>query len=300
MKSFTIIFCILIIIISSCTTTRTVKKPESGSISVEKYLGPKKKLAVARFENATRFGQRRLGENITAVLSTELNKTNRFILLEREHVDKILEQIALSQSGFTEGNLEQVALLDADFILAGAVTHYAVKTTGSKNIFSQSKTQTAEVKADVRIINSRTGEILLSETGSGKVEKEFSKVLGMGKSGGYDESLEMDAFRAAVIDVTENIIHAIDSRPWICDVVEIAAEGLYIDAGQQSNLMIGDSLDIYFRGESVKNLSGTIIGYKEKMCAIGVVTKYFGENGALITPDSYQDLQLPLICKIHD
>jgi curli biogenesis system outer membrane secretion channel CsgG len=287
-------------IISSCTTTRTVKKTKSSSISVEKYLGPKQKIAVARFENATRFGQRRLGENITAVLSTELNKTNRFILLEREHVDKILEQVAFSQSGLTEGNLDQVALLDADFILAGAVTHYAVQTTGSKNIFTQSKTQTAQVKADVRIINVRTGEILLSETGSGIAEKEFSKVMGMGKTGGYDESLEMDAFRAAVVDVTENIIRVIDNRPWICDVVEIAEEGLYIDAGQQSNLMIGDSLDIYFRGEAVRNLSGIIIGYKEKMCAIGVVTKYFGENGALITPDSDQDLHLPLICKIHN
>jgi len=301
MKFLTLAVCVMLL--TSCSTTRKAALEEKPSVqnyeAVEKYIGPRKKLAIAKFENATRFGKRRLGDNITGVLTTELAKTNRFTLLERERVDKILEQVALSQAGLTEGTLEQIQLLDADFILSGAVTHYAVKTTGSSNILTQSKKQTAEVKADARLIDTRSGEIILSESGEGRAVKEFSKVLGMGSTGGYDESLEMDAFRAAVNNMTVNLIRALDQKPWICDVVEISDEGLYIDSGRRSNLNIGDSLDVYHRGDAVKNLSGVIIGYKETHVGTGIVTGYIGEDGAIVQMDNYANFRLPLICKIH-
>ncbi|MBI4690228.1 MAG: hypothetical protein HY754_08190, partial [Nitrospirae bacterium] len=67
--------------------------------------------------------------------------------------------------------------------ITGDVTHYSVNTIGSSDIFAKSKVQTAEVAVDIRIINVRTGEITLSETGRGKAEKKFGRVLGMGSEG---------------------------------------------------------------------------------------------------------------------
>jgi curli biogenesis system outer membrane secretion channel CsgG len=299
------LFAVLILsfLLSACSSSKKVTKADDTDMKreykVREYTGPKKKMAIAKFENATRFGKRRLGENITTVLTTELSKTQRFILLERADIDKILDQLALAQSGITEGTLEQIQLLDADFILTGAVTHYAVTTTGSSNLFTQSKTQKAEVGADVRIIDVRTGEILLSESGKGKAEKEFDKVLGMGEDGGYDESLEMDAFRMAVIDVAENIIATIDNSPWVCDVVKISDSKLYIDAGKKSNLSQGMVLDIFQRGEAITNLSGKVIGYEEKQMGTGTVSDFFGVDGAIITAESDSVLSLPLFCRLH-
>ena len=129
---------------SSKKVTKVENDASKNDYNISDYVGPKKKLAIAKFENDTRFGKRRLGENMTSVLTTELSKTQRFTLLERADVDKILDQLALAQSGITDGTLEQIQLLDADFILTGAVTHYAVTTTGSSNLFTQSKTQKAE------------------------------------------------------------------------------------------------------------------------------------------------------------
>jgi curli biogenesis system outer membrane secretion channel CsgG len=299
--SLLITICIFITACSSSKKTTTSSETHTiRDFKIPDYVGPKKKLAIAKFENATRFGKRRLGENITSVLTTELSKTQRFILLERADVDKILDQLALAQSGVTEGTLEQIQLLDADFILTGAVTHYAVTTTGSSNLFTQSKTQKAEVGADVRIIDVRTGEILLSESGKGSVEKEFDKVLGMGEDGGYDESLEMDAFRIAVIDVSENIIHTIDQIPWVCDVVKISDSRLYIDAGKKSNLNKGLNVDIFQRGEAIKNLSGKVIGYEEKKVGAGTITDFFGNDGAIIQAGSDSLLSLPLFCRLSE
>jgi curli biogenesis system outer membrane secretion channel CsgG len=299
--SLLIVICIVLVACSSSKKVTTVEEQPSTKIDkIPEYVGPKKKLAIARFDNATRFGKRRLGENMTTVLTTELSKSKRFLLLERSDVDKILDQLALAQSGITEGTLEQIQLLDADYILTGAVTHYAVTTTGSSNLFTQSKTQKAEVGADVRIIDVRTGEILLSESGKGSVEKEFDKLLGMGEDGGYDESLEMDAFRIAVINLTDNIISTVDEIPWICDVVKVSDSKLYIDAGRKSNLTKGLQLDIFKKGETITNLSGQIIGFEEKIVGSGVISDFFGNDGAILQVQSDSLLSLPLFCRLSD
>jgi len=273
--------------------TETIREYE-----LERYVGPKKKVAITKFVNATRFGKRRLGDNISDVLTTELSKTGRFVILERNRVDQILEQVVLSQSGLTEGTLDQIQLLDADFIITGAVTHYSVTTSGSSNLFTQSIVQKAEVATDVRIINVRTGEIILSETGKGVVEKRFDKILGMGESGGYDESLEMDAFRTAVIKLTENIVSTIDENPWICDVVKISESKVYIDAGRMSNIKIGDVLEIFQKGEIIKDLSGQVLGYDETVVDTGTIESFIGDDGAVLYVESGKTLQMPLFCKI--
>ena len=304
MKSYMgYLLCTAFFFISCQTSQKTLSTQATGSepeYAVTPFIGPKKKLAIAKFENATRFGKRRLGEDITAVLSTELAKTKRFILIERADLQEILDQVALSQSGLTEGTLEEIRLLDADYILTGKVTKYAVTTTGSSDLFSQSKVQRAEVAADVRMIDVRSGEIILSENGEGAAERESGKVFGMGEDSGYDESLEMDAFRTAVINLTGNIISLIDQMPWVCDVVKISGTKLYIDSGRKSNLQTGMAFDVYTRGEGIKSLEGVIIGYEEHKVGSAILTEFFGSDGAILQIEEGSEIVLPLICRLKE
>ncbi len=288
--------------LTSCAARKVVvkveNKPVAAAYAAETMSGPKKKIAVTTFENNTRFGKRRLGQNISDILITELTKTGRFIVLERSRVDDIMSQVALSQAGITSGNLEQVELLDTDYIITGAVSKYAVSTAGNSNLFTQSKTQKATVAVDVRIIDVRTGEVLLAETGAGMAQKEFSRVLGMGSSGGYDESLEADAFRAAVVRLMENIVKTLDQRPWFCNVVKISDNKLYLDAGKKSRLALGTELVLYQPGEKITDLSGKLIGYEEENLGTVRVERYIGENGAVAVYDGTRPLALPLVCRL--
>ncbi len=278
----------------------TVQTPDPeliGKYTRIPYNGPRKKVAVLEFANATRFGLRRLGDEISAVLVSELAKSGRFVLLEREKLAAILDQVALAQTGLTEGAFEQIRLLDTDYIITGKVTQYAVNTTGSKGIFTQSKTQRAEVAADVRLIDVRTGEILLSETGTGVSEKTYEKFLGIGESGGYDESLEQNAFRKAVVRLTEKLVDALDKYPWRCDIVQIEGSLMYINAGRQSNILPGFRLAIYRPGKIIRNVNGDIIGQEEAFVANAEVVKLIGEKSAEIRAETAEKLQLPLFCK---
>lgn len=290
---------LLIICFNGCAGQKKVVEDTeemlTGSYVGQPYHGLRNKVAVTNFINATRFGQRRLGDEISAVLVSELSKSGRFVLLERENLKDILEQVALAQTGLTEGTLEQIRLLDADYIITGKVTHYAVTTTGSSGIFSQSKTQRAEVAVDVR-----SGEILLSETGKGVSEKTFEKMMGRGESGGYDESLEQNAFRKAVIQLTEKLIVALDKYPWRCEVVQVEGNTLYINAGRRSNLKVGDRLDIYKTGITIKDLNGNIIGHEEIYIMDAEIVRLVGEKSAALKINSISELQLPLFCKINN
>jgi hypothetical protein len=212
-----------------------------------------------------------------------LAKSSRFVLLERENIKAVLDQVALAQTGLTEGTLERIRLLDTDYIITGKVTQYSVSTTAEKSIFTQSKTQHAEVKADLRLIDVRTGEILLSETGSGICEKTYEKVFGMGESGGYDESLEQNAFREAVVKLTEKLVSTLDKYPWTCDVVQIEGQVMYIDAGLRSNITPGTKLDIFRPGKTILNLNGDVIGSKEELITRAEVTKLIGDKSAEIS-----------------
>lgn len=274
----------LILNLSACKSTKQTVKKENKIQSMREYetgtyVGPKKKLAISSFKNETRFGKRRLGENMSDIITTELSKTNRYILLERQDVDKIFEEVQLSSSGLTQGNLNNVKLLDADYIIMGAVTKYSFKTDGQKGLVSSKKVQTAEVMLDIKIIDLKTGEIVLAESGEGTAVKETGTTLGMGSASGYDETLESDAFRAAVIKVMENMIKTLEKREWSAKVVKVSNGSLYLNAGKKSNIGLGTLLQVFKQGEAIED-NGRFLGYEEEFAGTAKVSSYFGDNGA--------------------
>ena len=117
-------------------------------------VGPKKKIAVVEFENKTAYGQRRLGDAAADILITELGKSGKFILVEREKLDKIMEQQKLQASGMYDPNtVSQIGkLAGVDAIVVGVVSQFGVKTGGSDYFITQSKSQVAECTVDIRVI----------------------------------------------------------------------------------------------------------------------------------------------------
>ncbi len=284
----------------SCSPPQTrsaLPSPTDSSLPVVNV--PRKKIAVTRFNMANRFGERRLGENATAILITALNQTGRFILLERERVAEILEQVALAQSGITQGTLQQLQLLDADYIVTGAITHYSVTIRGSSGLFTKRKIQQARAIVDVRIVDVRSGEIIFSETGTGTAQQEYTKVLGIGTEGGYDEALEMDALRSAIYQLVNKIVTTLTQRPFVCDVIKIQGNRLYIDAGKLSHIPLGQTIVFYHKGEPIVAADGRLLGYEETRVATGKVVQYIGEDAAVVVVNSSSPLPQPLIGKIE-
>ena len=53
---------------------------------------------------------------------------------------------------------------------------------------------------------SKTTKVITAITGKGSAQKKISSVMGAGGRGGYDETLEGDALRAAIINVVQKLM----------------------------------------------------------------------------------------------
>lgn len=272
----------------------------SGEVKVEKdnkieslreynedttIVAPKRKIAIASFNNNTALSEnRKVGENLADIMYTELNKTGRFIVFERAAVDKIMQEVNFSNT-LGEGRVAEVQQLkDADFIVTGAITKYAVTTTGKKGITSTKKEQTAEVLFDMRIVDVHSGKVVSADSGEGKATRETGTNFGVGTTGGYDETVESDALRAAAIKAVENIVAQVDKTPWSANVVKVNGNELYINAGARSNLPIGTELTVYRQGEAIV-YEGELLGYEETAVGTATVARYLGEDAAICTYD---------------
>ena len=275
----------LFAVFTGCAPSTTVKKKQAVTIEKPKegFIPPKKKISVVEFENKTAYGQRRLGTAASDILLTELGKSQKFILIERSKLDKILEEQKLQSAGMYDANtISQIGkLAGVDAIVIGVISQFGVKTGGSDYLITASKQQVAECTVDIRVIEVETGKILYIDSGKGIAKSSKGSFLGMGTKGGYDETLEGESLRAAIAKFVDNIIYQVNARPWSCRVAEVDENNIYLDAGQESNLKLGTKLVVYRQGKEIRSPdTGMVIGKTEEKVGEIEVVDYFGDNGS--------------------
>ncbi|MDD5686288.1 MAG: CsgG/HfaB family protein [Elusimicrobia bacterium] len=274
-----------LLFLTSCAPSTSVRKKEAITIEKPKdeFIPPKKKISVVEFENKTAYGQRRLGTAASDVLLTELGKSKKFILIERSKLDKVMEEQKLQTTGMTDANtaVQMGKILGLDAIVVGSISQFGVKTGGSDYLITQSKQQVAECTVDIRVIEVETGRIIYIDSGKGVAKSSKGSFLGMGTKGGYDETLEGEALRAAIAKFVDNIVFQVNARPWSCRVAEVDENNIYLDAGQESNLKIGTKLVVYHQGKEIRSPdTGMVIGKTEEKVGEVAVADYFGDNGS--------------------
>ena len=260
------------------TTVKETEKVES------KYTGPKRRIGVVAFENKAPYAKARLGNTATDILITELVKSGKFIVVERGQLDKVLAEQKLGQSGAinaaTAAKVGKVLGLNA--IVMGSVTQFGVKKEGRDLLIAQSKVQIVECTVDIRVVDAETGQILLADSGKGVVRKKTSKFLGLGGKSKYDETLEGEALRAAIVKFTANIISQVNKKPWSCRVAAVEGGTIYLNAGLESGLEVGQKFKVFSQGKEIKDpTTGLVLGRTEKQVGKLKLASFFGDNGAI-------------------
>lgn len=255
----------LVALLSSCAT---VNKPEiktidekpkiSKSVQHEKKnignkKGLKRKVAIARFTNETKYGQSffiddkndKIGKQAVDILSSKLVETEKFILLERADLDKITKELSME-------NYEPLKNM-ADYLIVGSVSEFGRKDQGEVGIFSRTKRQIAFAKVHVRLIEVRTGQILYSEEGEGEAFSEAGTVFGVGERAGYDSAINDKALDAAITNLASNIIENLLDRPWRSYILGFEGGQFIMAGGKSQNINNGDIFKVMKEGQKVKN-----------------------------------------------
>ena len=287
--SLIVCFIVVVVFFLSCAT---VDKPEVKEIKEQSKVSKtikhevtkksdktnlKRKVAIARFSNETRYGQSffidnnddRIGKQALDILSSKLVETEKFILIERADLDKITKELKIENYGPLKNM--------ADYLIIGSVTGFGRKDQGKVGIFSRTKRQVAFAKVHIRLIEVRTGEIIYSEEGEGEAASEAGSVFGVGERAGYDSTINDKALDAAITNLSSNIIENLLDRPWRGYILGFEDNQIIISGGESQNIKVGDIFTVIKEGKKIKNpqtnmmitLPGKQVGKIQTIVSVG-------------------------------
>lgn len=297
MKRTTLISIIGLIAIqalSGCTssTRGSVNKVAPTTPAVSQTLmapeqkGLKRVVAISRFSDETKRTNSflvdnngdRLGKQAADILSSRLTETNKFIMLERQELEDVQAENVLSNT-----QLEKVG---ADYLIVGSVSEFGRSTNSEVGVFSRNKIQTASATVNVRLINTKTGQIVYSEEASGEARTEANRVLGVGETAAYDTSLDDRAISAAISKLVSNIIENLMDAPWQAYLISEQNGQYLMTGGADQGIEIGDEFALLTKGKQMKNpQTGMMIELPGKQIATITVTGFMGsgQNAISIT-----------------
>ena len=157
--------------LSACTTAHVASSSAGGpaisQVQAEPYQGVKKRIAVKPFEFKASKGAGDVGTGLSDMLADSLFNTNRFILLERERLQDVIQEQDLGDTGrFRQETVAPKGELEgAELLIRGSVTQFEPNCRGGSLLLISGKQ--ACVSINLRIVDARTGRIVNSTTVDG-------------------------------------------------------------------------------------------------------------------------------------
>lgn len=248
----------------------------------------KTRIAVSAFENKvkTPWGDPswKIGEGLAEMLTTELLRTGRFIVVERQALSDVVGEQALGQSGLVRrGTAAQTGqILGAQILVRGVVTEFEERASGGgagiqgQRFAIEGRAENAHVAIDLRLIDTSTGQIIASHSVS-KTAPAAGGAIGAQSRGGR-VSFGADAFHQTPIGqatraAMQEAVHFVVSRtPAMAtaaasfSIVKVEAGTAFINAGANANVRVGDVFQVYSRGEDLTDPdTGLKLGSSERL-----------------------------------
>ncbi|MBN2011005.1 hypothetical protein JW960_16780 [candidate division KSB1 bacterium] len=257
----------------------------------------KKRVAVFAFEDKTDHqwhwwtGQP-VGQGMADMLVTELVKSGKYRVIERQALEQVMKEQQLGMSGaVTPQSAAQVGqLLGVELAIIGSVTEFGYKKgdVGGriKGFGLGIQNASASVGIDVRFTNTTTGEIIAAENVRKEESKKGLKVntdeFSFKNENDFDESLVGKATRAAIEEIMTKIDVQMQSVQWQAKVVSATGNTVYINAGSEGGIQVGDVFAVYAPGEELIDPdTGISLGSEEtKIGEIGVTANNIGNGKA--------------------
>ncbi|WP_371185205.1 CsgG/HfaB family protein [Thalassotalea maritima] len=274
-------------VLSACTsaTHQVVNTPISNtptvskSISQESVKGLKRVVAIGRFSDETKRGNtflldqdnNRIGKQASDILSSRLTDSGQFLMLERSDLNALIAENQL------EGN--EYEAVGADYLIIGSVSEFGRSTESDVGVFSRNKVQKANVTVNVRLVDTKTSQIIFSEEASGAATSEANRVLGVGKRAGYDTSLDDAALSAAISKLVSNLMENLMDAPWQAYLLDHQEGQYFLSGGEAQGVRLNDTFRVLTKGKKIKNpQTGMLIEMPGKETARIKVVGFAGQG----------------------
>lgn len=273
--------------LTACATAQVAAAPADAPIARRpSYSGPKKTIAVTRFDAhgafLARYGGADIGGGLAAQLATALSRSDQFVLVERAELPAVLEEQELGLRGLTQASTAPRAgqLIGAQFLIRGSVTEFneadngggfsigAPLSSGFSGAVSP-RFATGHVAIDFRVIDTSSGRVVATHTSRAEINRRSLALAGLSS----DVSFSGDAFqrsalgeatRSAIGDAVQYTSAALAGIPWSAHVAKVKAGQVYLTAGANANLSRGAALAVYQVADRVVDpTTGEVLGVEE-------------------------------------
>lgn len=297
------------LLLSACASQAPPVEKKEATYSVEQQrqaqaamaaqqpekLSLKRKIALGRISNETLHGKSLLrdnhndvlGKQVADMLSKALTESGNFLVFERPDLGRVEDEAKISG--------QQSELVGVDALLIGSLTEFGRRTTGESGFLSSSKKQSAIAKIDLRLVDTRTAQIVSSFSGSGEASTESVNVAGFGSKAAYDAAINDKAISIAVAESVNSLTQLLSSRPWQSTVLALEGQQIFISGGANQGIKEGMQFDLVARGKRIKSAqTGAWIELPGKKVASIKITSLFGQSDldqgsvAILTEGSIQ------------
>lgn len=216
-------------------------------------------------------------------LVKKLLDTGKFIVLEREAMEALLQEQAIKEEN--TGQSSKGKIVPAQFLVKGALTDWEMNSKGggggiriggsSGGVSLGGKVTEAKVGMNVRMFNVDTSELLASESASKSVKAAGFNVGGWVNSvgadfGAFEKSPLGEATTKAIDQAVDLILKKLGSQPWSCLVADFSDNEVTLNAGQETGVQPGDTFEVYKVTKVIKDPdTGEILG--KKTAKIGTI-----------------------------
>ncbi|MEH6624822.1 MAG: CsgG/HfaB family protein [Motiliproteus sp.] len=245
--------------------------------------GPKMRVAVLPIGATGKLGAFEgfdVGEAMASQLTTALQQTDCFVVSDRMALSHVLREQELGLAGVTNPETAPSSgrVIGAQVLIKADITEFEPqKESGGINLGFASASMpfglrlggssgTSHVAIDLRLLDASTGEVLFSK----RVEADSkSKGLALGLdfkqlSIGGDKFYKTpmgQATRAALIDAVFYVIKGTRQVPWQGQVVSARGRNIFINAGVDAGVKVGDVLNVTAVAEElVDPETGVVLG----------------------------------------
>lgn len=232
-------------------------------------------------------------DGVVADMLTTVLRRNGWRVLERLELNHIVREHDLVRGGVIDPETASEAgkVLGAQYILGARATEFGVRESRQGGIFGlgpfaglQLRTTTGRVVLDARIIDVRTGEVLTTATGEGKIVNHGGTLVGGSWVGGsislggvdinskeWSESLLGRAARKAV-DVVLGRLLDVQTVPG-ARVLAVAENGdVVLGLGQNDGVRPGDRIDL-LSIDAIRDAAGAPVWTEESVIGLLEVTE---------------------------
>jgi curli biogenesis system outer membrane secretion channel CsgG len=246
-------------------------QPQAEAAPPPKLHGPKKRIGIVDFDDASHHGywggsRNALAEAARDVATEALVKSGAFVVIEREQIAQILKEQGLGMTGAISPQTAAKAgkLMGLQAIVTGKITDFdESQKTGGFGAYYQSHERIATARVSLRMVDATTGEIWVAESGEGRSTSKSETVMG-GGSVNNDQTIGKKALYQAIANMMNKVVAKADAKPWAGAVAKVGKGGkIYITAGSDINLPVGATLTVRRLGEEITDPStGAVIGHE--------------------------------------